>query len=238
MLANSTVREGRIPFEEGLRGRSNFESMLDPSYSGGGRKSDSITRALPIMAAVTASFLTVGLALPVLPLLVHQSFGLGTFVVGLVTGSQFGASVGSRVWSGRDADRRDGKHAVIVGLLAASAAGLYFLSFWFTAAHIMSVTILLLGRAVLGVAESLIITGAVNWGPALVAARDSGRVIAWMGMAMFAALAIGAPIGSGVYAFGVFRAVALVNTAVPLCEAVIALSFMQASSSQGAPIWR
>ena len=55
---------------------------------------------LPIMAVVLVGFLVIGLALPVLPLHVHQGLGLGTFAVGLVTGSQFAASLVSRFWSG------------------------------------------------------------------------------------------------------------------------------------------
>jgi hypothetical protein len=38
----------------------------------------------------------IGLALPVLPLHVHKDLGLGTFVVGLVAGAQFAASLLSR----------------------------------------------------------------------------------------------------------------------------------------------
>src|SRR5262245_9559190 len=52
-----------------------------------------ITALLPIMAAVLIAFLIIGLALPVLPLHVHQRLGLSAFVVGLVTGSQFAASL-------------------------------------------------------------------------------------------------------------------------------------------------
>jgi len=43
-----------------------------------------ITTLLPIMAVVSIAFLIIGLALPVLPLHVHQGLGFGTFVVGLV----------------------------------------------------------------------------------------------------------------------------------------------------------
>src|SRR5260370_22489501 len=82
---------------------------------------------LPIMAVVLVAFLIIGLALPVLPLHVHQGLGLGTFVVGLVTGSQFGASLISRVWSGHYADTRGAKRAVVLGLLTAAAAGLPYL---------------------------------------------------------------------------------------------------------------
>jgi hypothetical protein len=41
-----------------------------------------IMALLPIMAAMLVAFLVVGLALPVLPLHVHQGLGLGAFVVG------------------------------------------------------------------------------------------------------------------------------------------------------------
>ena len=46
---------------------------------------------LPIMAVVLVAFLVMGLSLPILPLHVTDGLGLGAFVVGLVTGSQFAA---------------------------------------------------------------------------------------------------------------------------------------------------
>ena len=139
-----------------------------------GRRNDttansrSMTAVLPIMGVVLVAFLVIGLALPVLPLHVHQGLGLSTFVVGLVTGSQFAASLISRVWSGHYADSRGAKRAVVVGLLTAVAAGLlYLLSLRFVGTPWLSVTILLFGRALLGGAESFVITGAVSWGLAL-----------------------------------------------------------------------
>src|SRR3954466_8053805 len=60
----------------------------------------SIVGLLPIMAVVAIAFLIIGFALPVLPLHVHHGLGLSTFIVGVVTGSQFIASVISRVWAG------------------------------------------------------------------------------------------------------------------------------------------
>jgi MFS family permease len=146
-----------------------------------------------------------------------QGLGLGTFVVGLVTGSQFAASLGSRVWSGHFADSRGAKRAVVAGLLAAAASGLlYLLSLAFVGAPATSVAVLLLGRGLLGAAESFIITGAVSWGLALVDPRDTGKVIAWIGTAMFAAMALGAPAGSALYARYGFAAIALATTLLPL----------------------
>lgn len=172
---------------------------------------------LPIMAVVLIAFLVIGLALPVLPLYVHQGLGLGTFVVGLVAGSQFAASLLSRVWAGHHADSRGAKRAAVTGLLAAAASGLlYLLSLLFMGAPATSVTILLLGRALLGGAESFVITGALSWGLGRVDPQSAGRVIAWIGMAMFAALALGAPIGTALYGIGGFAAIALATTLMPL----------------------
>src|SRR6266571_1735510 len=120
---------------------------------------------LPIMGAVFVAFLVIGMALPVLPLQVHQRLGFGTFLVGLVVGSQFAAAILSRVWAGRHSDTKGAKHAVVVGLMIGSAAGLlYLLSLGFAAKPAVSATILLTGRGLLGVGESFIITGAQNWG--------------------------------------------------------------------------
>src|SRR2546428_3832982 len=102
---------------------------------------------LPIMGVVFTAFLVIGLAMPVLPLHVHQGLGLSTFIVGLVAGSQFAASLVSRVWAGRHADSRGAKHAVVTGLLLAAAAGfLYLLSLRFVSEPEISVTILIPGR--------------------------------------------------------------------------------------------
>jgi MFS family permease len=172
---------------------------------------------LPIMGVVFVAFLVVGVAIPVLPLHVHNGLGFGTFVVGLVAGSQFAASLISRPWAGHFSDSRGAKRGVVVGLLAATASGmLYLLSLAFSSAPLTSIAILLLGRAVLGGAESFIITAAVSWGLALADPRSTGKVIAWVGSAMFAAFAIGAPVGAALYAGYGFAAIAFATASAPL----------------------
>jgi MFS family permease len=178
---------------------------------------------LPIMVVVFVAFLVIGIAMPVLPLHVHDGLGLGTFMVGLVAGSQFAASLVSRPWAGNFSDERGAKRGVVGGLLTATAAGLlYLLSLGFTAAPLISVTILLLGRGLLGGAESFIITAAVSWGLALADAGSTGKVIAWVGSAMFAAFAIGAPAGSALYAAYGFAAIAVATAAAPLIALLLA----------------
>jgi MFS family permease len=192
------------------------------------------TALLPIMAAVSLAFLVIGVALPVLPLYVHQRLGLSTFVVGLVTGTQFLAALASRVSAGRFADRAGAKRAVVAGMLAAVAGGLLYLtSLRFVIAPSTSAAILLLGRALLGGAESLIITGGVSWGLALVGPENAGRVIAWVGMAMFAALALGAPIGTSLYAMGGFATIAIATTLIPFAAIALVAPLASVPAQRG-----
>src|SRR5437764_14871559 len=114
----------------------------------------------PMLAVVFVGFLVTGMALPVLPLHVHQSLGLGTFFVGLVTGSQFAAALLTRMWAGSFADTRGAKRAVSVGMCTSSLAGLLYLaSLAVMHASALSGALLLAGRFVLGAGESFIITG-------------------------------------------------------------------------------
>jgi len=105
----------------------------------------------------------------------------------------------------------------MVGLASAVIAGLLYLSaFGLVSLPRVSIAVLLAGRAVLGGAESFIITGATTWGVARVGAHNAGKVIAWMGTAMFAAFAIGAPIGTALYERGGFGAVSAATAIAPL----------------------
>lgn len=178
----------------------------------------------PLMAVVLIAFLVIGMALPVLPLHVHDGLGFGAVMVGLVAGSQFAAALFSRIWSGRTCDAHGPKRAVIIGLAGATVAGLlYLLSLAFVDAPRLSVAILLAGRAVLGGAESFIITGATVWGLARVGAQNAGKVIAWMGTAMFAAFAGGAPLGVALYSRGGFAAVAAATALAPLATVALVI---------------
>jgi MFS family permease len=184
------------------------------------------------MGIVLVAFLVIGMALPVLPLHVHNGLGFGAVMVGFVAGSQFAASLFSRVWSGQTCDNHGAKRAVMIGLTAATIAGLlYLLSLRFTATPVLSVASLLAGRAVLGGAESFIITGATVWGLARVGAENAGKVIAWTGTAMFAAFAGGAPLGVQLYDRGGFAAVAAATALAPLATMAL-VAFLPAAAPE------
>lgn len=192
---------------------------------------------LPLMLAVFVAFLVIGAAMPVLPLHVHNTLGFGPAMVGSVAGCQFAAALVARIWSGRAADRRGAKWAVVAGLGATACAGLvYLLSLGFLTAPRMSVAILLVGRAVLGGAESFIITGATTWGLSRVGAHNAGKVIAWMGTAMFLAFAAGAPLGAALYNRGGFGLVAAATTCAPLLTLAMIGPLQGAAPARGASL--
>jgi MFS family permease len=186
-----------------------------------------VASLLPLMAAVFVVFLVTGLALPALPLHVHENLGLGAFAVGLVGGSQFAASFVSRVWSGAYSDSRGAKRAVIAGLVMAACGGLIYLaSLHFVGAPYLSAAILIAGRGLLGGGESFVIVGAQSWGLALAGSKHTGKVMAWLGMAMYTAFAAGAPLGSALFASYGFLAIALATTFVPVATlaAIVSLA--------------
>ena len=193
---------------------------------------------LPAVAVMFAAYLVVGLAMPVLPLHVHEELGLNTFIVGLVAGSQFAASFISRFWAGNHADSRGAKHAVVIGLAVAGLAGLFYgLSLLVVHHPEMSVALLLLGRALLGGAESFIAVGVLIWGLARVGTKHTGTVMSWVGTAMYVAFAIGAPLGNALYTRYGFIAIAAATALVPL-GALLFVAPMRAIIPNAAPTSR
>ena len=73
----------------------------------------------------------------------------------------------------------------------------------------------------LGAAESFVITGALGWALALGGPENAGKVMAWMGMPMYAAFALGAPAGSALYAGHGFAAIALATILAPFAGLLV-----------------
>ncbi|MBJ2350366.1 MULTISPECIES: arabinose transporter [Pseudomonas] len=176
-----------------------------------------VLRLLPLTLTVFIGFLPIGLQLPVLPLHLHDTLGMGTWVIGLVVGAQFAAALLSRAWAGNFADMRGGKRAVMAGLVTAAVSALvYLLSLAFVATPVLSVWLLLVGRVLLAVGESLVVTGALGWGIGLVGPQHAGKVMAWNGIAMYGAYALGAPFGVALNSGWGFMGIVVASMFIPL----------------------
>ena len=173
-------------------------------------------RLAQVIGVLFVGYLIIGIPLPVLPLHVHRDLGFGPFMVGVVAGAQFAASLCSRMFAGRFTDTRGPKSAFVVGLLLTGASGLLYLaSLPFVAQPALSVSLLLLGRVLLGFGESFIVTGALGWGLMLLGPQAAGKAMSWLGTSLYAAFAIGAPVGTTLYGRLGFSAVAIATIIIP-----------------------
>ncbi len=179
---------------------------------------------LPLMSAVFVGFFAMGMALPVLPRHVVDTLGMGTVAVGVVMGCQFITSIFlGRGLAGTVTDTRGPRRAMMLGLLGASCVGLvYFVSLAFVADARTSLAVLIGARLFTGVAEPFIMTAALTWGMLQMGPAHAGKVIGWVGMALFAAYGFGAPAGAWVYGHFGFAGIAAATVLVPLVALALA----------------
>lgn len=162
-------------------------------------------RALPapfllLVAVLFIAYLCVGMALPVVPLFVTGSLGRGNGEAGLAVGIAFAATLLTRGLAGKRADRQGAKPAVLLGLGGYLVGALLALAAdgpWGTAP--MAFAVLLVSRLFIGLGESLVTVGVIAWGIGLMGAARSGQVLAWVGAAIYGALAAGGPLGIAIY---------------------------------------
>lgn len=177
----------------------------------------------PLFLIVLFGFLSVGVPLPVISVEVYTVLGFSASVAGWSVGIQSLVTVLTRQMAGAVCDRRGPRHAVLAGLPLAALSGLLYLAAAVIAAPAAALAVLLAGRMLLGVAESLFVTGAMSWGIARAGMARTGKVMAWQGIALYAALGLGAPLGVALMERVGFAGVAVAATLLPLLALVIAL---------------
>ncbi|UTX49514.1 MFS transporter [Chryseobacterium sp. MA9] len=149
----------------------------------------------PIITSVFGVYLTIGVALGVLPGFVQNTLGFDSIIVGLVIGLQSLSTLLTRAYSGKITDTKGAKKSKMSGVVLAVIAGIvYVLALLFQTHPLMALVFLLIARIIHGVGESFLVTGALTWGIGLTGQSKSGKVMTWNGIAMYAGIAIGAPI--------------------------------------------
>ncbi len=183
-----------------------------------------LSRPAPgVIAALFCGYLAVGVPLPVIPLFVHGHLGYSNFVVGLVIGIQFLATVLTRGYAGRVTDQQGGKRSALQGAAISALAGLlYLVAAAPSLPPAVRLAIIVAGRLAAGLGESQFVTGCVSWSIASVGPQRAGRSMSWTGIAMFAALSIGAPAGMVLYQSYGLAAAMIACIVLPLVAASIA----------------
>jgi MFS family permease len=181
---------------------------------------------VPYTLAAWLGFLAIGIPLPVLSLFAHDQLGYAPLTIGIVLGAQSLATLVSRQYAGRMCDSRGPKPITLIGLAASSLSGLCYLAASCIAgtSH-YALAVLLAGRVLLGVGESLFITGLAAWSVARVGSANAGRAMAWSGIAMYGALALGAPAGIWIYRAVGFAGIAWCTIGMPTLGGALAIYF-------------
>jgi MFS family permease len=183
-----------------------------------------VVRLAPLVAIVFLGFIAVGLPLPAIPRHVHDALGFGPVVVGWAVGVQSLVTILTRGIAGSISDGRGPKLAVLIGMPVASLAGAAYLGAAALAAHPhLSLAVLVVGRVAMGVSESLFLVGCMAWGIARVGQQNTGKVMAWQGIAMYSAVGLGAPAGLMLQERIGFGAVGAAVVVLPLIGFLVAL---------------
>ncbi len=156
---------------------------------------------LRISIAMFIAYLSIGLPLGILPLYVHQQLGLGDVLVGVAIGAQFITTLLTRSTAGRLADNHGARRTAFSGMACCVASGVATLAAALISSDsvYLAFSLLILGRILLGIGESLLLTGNLTWGMGLAGDGLAGKVMSWNGMATYGAMAVGAPLGLALY---------------------------------------
>ncbi len=101
-----------------------------------GQTLDFYKATTPIIISVFGVYLTIGIALGVLPEFVQKHLGFGSLTVGLVIGLQSLSTLMTRAYSGRITDTRGARKSKMAGVVLAVIAGVaYVLAVLFQADH-------------------------------------------------------------------------------------------------------
>lgn len=142
------------------------------------------------------AFLCIGLPIAVIPGYVHDQLGFSAVIAGVTIGTQYLSTLLSRPLAGRVADSIGTKRAIVYGLSGIAVSGLLtLLATLLDSQPMASLTILIIGRVCLGVAQGLIGVGTISWCIGQVGMGHTARAISWNGIASYGAIAIGAPVG-------------------------------------------
>ena len=134
--------------------------------------------------------------LAALPLQIHDVLGFGNLTVGITIGLQALVTLLTRQFAGGLCDRRGAKFGVMLGSgVSILASAIYLASAATSLGPAASLALLLAARVISGLAESLVMTGALAWGIGAVGAKNTGKVMVWVGIGLYTAIAAGAPIG-------------------------------------------
>ncbi|HTY97900.1 MAG TPA: MFS transporter [Solirubrobacteraceae bacterium] len=169
-----------------------------------------------LFVACLLAFVSIGAALPVLPLFVRGPLHASNLAVGIVVGAFSVTSVFCRPLAGRFADNRGRKIVLVVSAFVMSLGGVLYLLAG-------SIAGLILARLVVGMGEGALYTAGATWAVDLAPVRHRGLALGVFGLAVWGGLSLGPLVGELLRSGDGYDAVWALAAALPFAGAVIAL---------------
>ncbi|MCZ6913169.1 MAG: MFS transporter, partial [Rickettsia endosymbiont of Ixodes persulcatus] len=177
---------------------------------------------LKLFLIVFVCFFSFGTSIAVLPLYIKTELGFSSFIVGITIALQYVAMIFSRAFSGNTADVLGAKTTILWGLLAAFICGLTYFGCVIAEYPIVKLFFIALGRTILGISESLIVTGTLTWALGQVGSAHAGKIMAWNGNAMYGGVALGALGGGWLIQYAGFPWIVYTAIFLPIMAWIIA----------------
>lgn len=164
-----------------------------------------------LITATFLGFLGFGSVLPALAPHVRLDLGASDRTVGFVIGTFSIVALCSRPFAGRLVDRKGRKSAFLAGLASCTLAGLTYLLPW-------GVGAMYLGRALQGIGEACLYTGAAAWAVELAGVHRSARALGYVSSGIWGGIAAGPLVGQ---LLGSFNHAAQFQVAAALASAAL-----------------
>ena len=215
--------------------------MSSSTIAASARPDRATRRVIWLTLALFLSYLCVAFSLPVMSIYVTTGLGFGNALAGLAAGAAFASTILTRGLAGRMADGLGGKSCMVRGLWVYALAGLVCAACgWPGLPAPAAYAVLIAGRLLLEVGESLTVVGLIAWCFGIVGPKRSGQVLALVGMGLFGAFAVGSPIGVALFAGAGFAGVTGACALVPVVGLAMVLPVAAVVPHPGArpPFWR
>ena len=198
--------------------------MLSANPTVPARADRDLHRVVWLALALFLSYLCVAMSLPVISVHVTTQLGFGNALAGLAVGIAFASTILTRGMAGRMADHRGSKHCMVRGLGVYAVAGLVCAaSSWPGFPALAAYGVLIAGRLLLGVGESMVTVGVIAWCFGIMGPKRSGQVLSVIGIGLYGAFAVGSPLGVALFDRAGFAGVMGACALAPLVGLAMAL---------------
>lgn len=155
---------------------------------------------LAVVLFTLLCYTVIGLQMAVVPLFVREKLGFSSAMAGFAVSVQYLATFATRAGAGRRIDTIGPKRVVQVGLAAGVLSGVFLaLAAEVTAMPFLALCLVVIGRIILGFAESWVATAAIVWNIRRVGVARTAQVISWNGVCSYGGIALGAPVATILY---------------------------------------